>query len=212
MAHTAVVLGADTFFGRTLCETLLDRDILVFGDSPFLAEEHPGRFQAVPLDPLSAPSLETAARTVGAAVEYVDLLVCHADFPATDTFAAGWDFAAMQRTYDANAIGPLRFVEAFYPLTRGGQKRLCFTSDTRGSIARTTGSDDAGYAMAKTALHMAVTILFNDLRREGYTFRLFVPGVDPTASARFTADYFLQDRDDEFRLTITDDRGTQWPF
>jgi len=81
--------------------------------------------------------------------------------------------------------------------------------------------------MSKTALNMAVRIMFNDLRREGYTFRLYHPGwvrsymsgqknlsadLEPEDAAARALSFFLGDRDDEDRLVVIDDEGREWPF
>jgi hypothetical protein len=69
--------------------------------------------------------------------------------------------------------------------------------------------------------------MFNDLRPEGYTFRLYHPGwmrsymmgkkstngdLEPEDSAAQAIPYFLDDRDDEDRLVMIDYEGREWPF
>ena len=76
-----------------------------------------------------------------------------------------------------NSLGPLRVVEAFLSLTdHGTMKRLVFVSSESGSIRKTTRKAWYGYCMSKAALNMAVKNLFNLLRPDGYTFRLYHPG------------------------------------
>lgn len=216
----AVVLVADTPFGRALCADFLRQGWSVFGgtseDSPSpldqLQATYPATFHPLLMNPQSTPSLETAATSVAAMTDRVDLLIANADHPYHDTFTEGLDFDALQSVYDINAIGPIRFVEAFLPLTAQGLKRLCFITDARGCIGLSTPEENVGYSISKTALHMAVTIMSNHLRKDGYTFRLFLPGNPPEESAASASAYFRTNRDDEFRLTITDATGAEWPL
>jgi hypothetical protein len=81
--------------------------------------------------------------------------------------------------------------------------------------------------MSKTALNMAVSMLFNRLRPEGYTFRLYHPGwmrsymggsknteadLEPEEAAVPAVTYFLRDRADEDRLILRDWQGHEWPW
>ena len=81
--------------------------------------------------------------------------------------------------------------------------------------------------MSKTALNMAVKILFNHLRPEGYTFRVYHPGwmrtymsgvkntradMEPEEAAAPALAYFLADLADEGRLVLRDWRGREWPW
>jgi NAD(P)-dependent dehydrogenase (short-subunit alcohol dehydrogenase family) len=139
--------------------------------------------------------------------------------------------------YNVNALGPLRVVEAFLPLTdRSEFKRLCFVSSEAGSINRCARTGWYGYNMSKTALNMAVKLLFNRLRPEGYTFRVYHPGwmrtymrgaksteatLEPEEAAVPALAYILRnragephsgDRCDENRLVMRDDQGREWPW
>jgi hypothetical protein len=90
--------------------------------------------------------------------------------------------------------------------------------------------------MSKAALNMGVKIMFNALRPEGYTFRLYHPGwmrsymsgtknpdadLEPEEAAVPALAYFLQDfgpdpqfpgRSGEDRLALRDWRGDEWPW
>lgn len=80
---------------------------------------------------------------------------------------------------------------------------------------------------SKTALNMAVRIMFNDLRPGGATFRLYHPGwvrsymsgqnlradLEPEEEAAGLAlPFFAGDRDDEDKLVLIDYEGQEWPF
>jgi len=220
MGNTAVIIGVDDPFGIALCRSLLERDWTVFGGTTgeqgkSADTDRSGRFYQVPMDPCSITALEAASATVGSEVDQVDLLICNIDTAQNTPSSDGLDFEAMKRVYDAGALGTLRFIEAFLPLTRNGLRRLCFIDDAHGSIEMASGGDDIGNRLSKAALRMACMILSNHLRKEGYTFRIYLPSLEPShheMCARFATDYFLADREDEFRMTILDHQGDEWPL
>jgi NAD(P)-dependent dehydrogenase (short-subunit alcohol dehydrogenase family) len=134
----------------------------------------------------------------------------------------------MRRLYDVNTLGPIRVVEALLGLTgRGSLKRLCFVSSDAGSIANMTRRDWYGYCMSKAALNMAVKIMFNQLRPDGYTFRLYHPGwmrtymhgeknlqadLEADEAAVAALSFFLDKKIDEDSLELRDWQGKTWPW
>ncbi|GGO02946.1 hypothetical protein [Saccharibacillus kuerlensis] len=160
-----------------------------------------------------------------------------AEYPAEDTTEA------RQRDYETYALTPLRAVSGILPLMDGEDslKRICFVTSREGSISMGGANVPIGRAMARTALHMQAKLLFNDLRREGYTFRMYDPGMPAEQSAhfagspytgkstgsnppmtsmtaaigesaRFAAGFFANPHADESRLVLTGSRGEEWPF
>lgn len=239
MGQIAFVTGADRGLGFALCEGLLERGWRVFGgqymsDWPelaALAERFPETLHAVPLDVASVESARAAAQTVAGMANRVDLLINNAGvISPTVERAVGedLDYAEMHREFDVNALGPLRVVEAFLPLTsQSAMKRLCFVSSEAGSIARCGRQAWYGYCMSKAALNMAIKIAFNHLRPEGYTFRVYHPGwirsymhgsksteadLEPEEAAAMALPFFLGEREDEDRLALIDYQGQEWPW
>lgn len=208
----------------------------VSGWSPERLKDYP----VVVLSKSNDVSVQAAAQAVGQAADHVDLLINNAGiFTASDMRGPrdGLDYDAMHRMYDINALGPLRVVEAFLPLMeRGEMKRLCFVSSEAGSINRCRRKGQYGYCMSKTALNIGVSILFNRLRPQGYTFRVYHPGwmrsymsgvkgtqadLEPEEAAIPAAAYFLRDRggsaqtaarNDENRLLLRDYLSCEWPW
>ena len=145
----------------------------------------------------------------------VDLVINNAGVlsPHAGPIREPQDYDEMLRVYDVNALGPLRVVEALLPLTdRSELQRLCFVSSEAGSISRCTRTSWYGYNMSKAALNMAVKLLFNRLRPEGYSFRVYHPGwmrtymsgqkntranLEPEEAAAKALPFFLEDREDE---------------
>ncbi len=236
MDRVAVVTGADRGLGYELCKGLLVEGWHVFAgqympDWPQLAElakEFAGKLFVVSMDMASTGSVKSAVQAVANEADHVDLLISNAGIVADEgEFGAGLDYDKMGRIYEVNALGSIRLVEAFLPLTIGGLKRLCFVSSEAGSVAMAHRDEMFGYCMSKTALNMAVKIMFNHLRPEGYTFRLYHPGwlrsfmhgdkstvgdMEPEESAAAAISFFTGDREDEDRLVLIDNLGREWPF
>jgi len=238
----AVVTGADRGLGLALTAGLIEKGWRVFAgrympDWPELDElaaRHPDRLAIAPLDVVSRPSVQAAAGEVARAVDQVDLLINNAgvNSPTSDeSIREAPDYDEMRRLYDVNALGPLRVVEAFLPLVgRSRMKRLCFVSSEAGSIGRSRRQAWYGYCMSKAALNMGVRNLFNLLRPEGYSFRLYHPGwirsyiggskgtrapLEPEEAAVPALAHFLEAYDDpsaEDRLVMKDLRGEEWPW
>jgi NAD(P)-dependent dehydrogenase (short-subunit alcohol dehydrogenase family) len=168
---------------------------------------------------------------MGQAVDRLDLVLNNAGVisPTVDRpVEEAQDYDEMHRMFDVNAVGPLRVIDAFLPLmTTSEMKRLAFVSSEAASINRCERDAWYGYCMSKTALNMGVSVLFNKLRPEGYTFRVYHPGwmrsymggtknaqadMEPEEAAVPAIAYFLRDRADEDRLVMRDWRGREWPW
>ena len=239
MERVAVVTGADRGLGLTLSVGLLEGGWRVFAGQYLpewpelgrLAAVYPQRLTLVGMDVISTDSAREAARRVGVEAGHVELLVNNAGVispTSSRSIRESQDYADMHRLYDVNSLGPLRVVEAFLPLLdRGRLKRLCFVSSEAGSITTCRRKSWFGYCMSKTALNMAVRILFNDLHPSGYTFRLYHPGwmrtymsgarnpqadLEPQEAAVPALAYFLSERDDEDTLVMRDLKGREWPW
>jgi NAD(P)-dependent dehydrogenase (short-subunit alcohol dehydrogenase family) len=236
MQRTVFITGADRGLGSGLCSGLLDLGWRVFAgqympDWPelaALADRYPGSLHLIPLDVGSTTSVQEAAQTVSSITDCVDLLISNAGIGSGHAeLGTGLDFAAMQRAYNVNALGGIRVVEACLPLMDQGMRRLGFVSSEAGSISVAHRQGGFGYGMSKSALNMAVRIMFNHLRPEGYTFRLYHPGwmrsymsgkkgthadMEPEEAAAKAIPFFIADREDEDRLVLTDYQGLEWPF
>jgi NAD(P)-dependent dehydrogenase (short-subunit alcohol dehydrogenase family) len=236
MQKTAFVTGADRGLGAALCAGLLDQDWRVLAGQympewPELAaleDQYPESLHLVTLDVSATPSVRVAAQAAAAIVDRVDLLISNAGIGGGRAeLGQGLDFAAMQRAFNVNALGAVRVVEAFLPLMTQGMRRLCFVSSEAGCISLAHRAGHFGYCMSKSALNMAVRIMFNDLQPTGYTFRLYYPGwmrsymggtkstrgdMEPEEAAAKALPFFLSNREDEGRLVLIDYQGQEWPF
>ena len=240
MVKYAVVNGADRGFGLSISEKLLERGYHVIAGK-FLADYNlledlagrfPGRLDIVYMDTCSLESLESAAEAARGITDRIDLIVSNAALmgPGKGQDIRGiLDAEHMLRTYDTNSAGALRYLSVFLPLMEKGDKRICIVSSEISSVSLMKRTEHYSYAGSKSALNMGVRLAFNELRPKGYTFRLYHPGwmirqapdgssintgADFPAefSARFAADFFLNDREDEDRLVLIDYTGLEWPF
>src|SRR5215210_501658 len=236
MEQTVLVTGADRGLGSALVEGLLERGWCVFAgqhrpdwtELSVLAHRFPGMLHVIPLEVRSMQSVQAAAQAVSEVTNHLDMLINNAGVGSPSSprsIREPQDYEDMHRMYDVNALGPLRMVEAFLPLTdHGPLKRLCFVSSEAGSISRSTRTDSYGYCMSKAALNMATRIMHNHLRPEGYTFRVYHPGwirsymsgtksmeaeLEPEEAAVPALEYFLQAQDDEERLVLRDWLGRE---
>jgi NAD(P)-dependent dehydrogenase (short-subunit alcohol dehydrogenase family) len=87
------------------------------------------------------------------------------------------DFADALRTYDVDALGPLRISLALLPnLRRGEVKKLVHITSGLGSIADNRSGGFYAYRMAKAALNMMSKNLAVELRGEGIASYVINPG------------------------------------
>jgi NAD(P)-dependent dehydrogenase (short-subunit alcohol dehydrogenase family) len=241
MMQTVFVTGADRGLGAGITADLLAKGYRVFAGR-YIADWHElddlkvqyaDALTIVPLNVGSLESCQAAAQLVAEQTQGLDILINNAGVNSLDltrTIADGQEYDEMHRLYDINAIGPVRMVEAFLPLLEQGQrKRLCFVSSEAGSINTNKRTAWYPYCMSKAALNMAVRIMFNDLRPQGFSFRVYHPGwvrsylrgtknleaeLEPNDAAIPAVAYFLSDLagGDEDRLVLRDYQGKEWPW
>ncbi len=237
---TAFVTGADHGLGFAFTRQLVERGYHVVAgqfapSEPALgafAAKHPGEVTIVPLDVSDDASVAAAARATLEKRPVIDLVINNAailgNMKLDNSIADGLAYDTIITTISVNALGPLRVVEALLPgLEKSQAPRLCFISSEAGSVTRSYRPNWFGYCMSKTALNMGISILFNDLRPKGYTFRVYHPGwmqtfmrgeedtkakYTPEQAARLGLEYFLDMDVDEDRLVMRDDIREEWPW
>ncbi|WP_163192291.1 SDR family NAD(P)-dependent oxidoreductase [Clostridium thermarum] len=247
MEQVAFITGADRGLGLAMVEVLAKKGWKVFAgcympEWPELVEmsaKYAQNVNIVPLDVSKDDSVVEAAKIVSQHTDRVDLLINNAgvNSPTKENkISEEQDYDDMKRLYNVNAMGPLRVVEAFLPIMdKSSLKRLCFVSSEAGSINFCHRQSWYGYSMSKAALNMGVKILFNRLRPEGFTFRLYHPGwvrsymsgvknlngeLEADRAAECAIAYFLSKRcnrglhspGDEDRLVMRDWKGSEWPW
>ena len=223
------ITGADRGIGFALCKCFLENGWQVFAgrfmkdwtELDTLKEEYGSNLFTVDLDVGSQESVNEAAKTVGEKIDCLDMLVNCAGI-----FQNGSDKTTV-RCLNINTLGPIRMVEAFLPLMEQGEKRLCFFSSEAGSITLAHRKGDVSYSVSKTCLNMAVRLMFEKLRPQGYRFRLYHPGwvrtymngkkstegnFEPEETAAVAYEQFTSDRNWEDVLIMSDVSNEIWPF
>ncbi|MGN6713524.1 SDR family NAD(P)-dependent oxidoreductase [Anaerocolumna jejuensis] len=237
MGKTAVITGADRGLGLAVVKEFLEKGYKVFagqymaewGELADLKKEYDEDLHIIPLDVGSDISVKNAFDLVTKETDSIDMLVNNAGIAGS----AGdiYELEELERglaMYNTNCLGALRMVHAFLPLLeRGGEKRLCFVSSEAGSISVCHRQEGYVYPMSKTALNMAVRLLFEDLNPRDYTFRLYHPGwvksymsgrkskvgkFEPEESAASACQFFTQNLEHEDVLKMYDNEFAVWPF
>jgi len=87
------------------------------------------------------------------------------------------DLSICARTFEVNAVGPLRVVKHGLPLLRKGSRKLVVNvSSEAGSIGDCRRKTEYAYCMSKSALNMGTKLLQNHLEPEGIKLLALHPG------------------------------------
>ena len=239
---TVLISGAERNIGLEMTKKFLEKGWKVYAGQfrknlPYLDElktEYPDTLVIVPMDVSDDESVKNAVAVVAKQEEYLDMLVHN----AAHFGSAANDYEGYMIPYNINCLGAIRLVQAVLPLMQKGMRRLCFMSSEAGSVSLAHRDEPSSYCMSKTALNMALRLMFNQLQPMGYTFRLYHPGWSlsdlsgsggaatdnnsikekgpgqfwPWESAAAAVDQFLEDRELEDRMMLIDVEGCEWPF
>lgn len=147
--------------------------------------------------------------------EYLDLLVlsagrhCEGDGPVTEPH----DYKALLQVLNENVVCAFTVVNTVLPLLRAGEgKRIAVLTEKTSSMNLNQNTGDFGYQMSLASINMMERILFNTLRREGFTFRNYA--VSDTSEGMSAAQYLRKNlcydekdayiHSDENRLVMRD--------
>ena len=137
---------------------------------------------------------------------------------------SGPDWERAEALYEANVAGSLTAVQKAFPyLERGTLKRICYLNLAEGSVNASLKRDNYGLYMSACAVNMQVALLYNRMRKSGYTFRIFGMREDGDIREQAAAAYwyFTGNRSldpesakhtDENRLVMRDKDGREIPF
>jgi NAD(P)-dependent dehydrogenase (short-subunit alcohol dehydrogenase family) len=174
-----VVTGANRGIGLELVRQLLERGDQV--DAACRRPEEAGELRELGprvhrCDVADDASVRGFATELGDAA--IDLVINNAGVSGGSRQSLrDLDFAEAVRTYEIDALGPLRVALALLPhVRRGAGKKLVHITSGLGSIGDNRSGGFYGYRMAKTALNMASKTLAVDLRGEGIVSVVVNPG------------------------------------
>jgi NAD(P)-dependent dehydrogenase (short-subunit alcohol dehydrogenase family) len=213
MTRRILITGASRGFGAALAGAFARRGAHVFAGVrgahaalEAIVKRHPANVTPIELDVTDDASLDHALAAVSARQPALDVLVNNAAMrsPSVSNPIDTIDFADVSRTFEVNAIGPLRVIKAFLPLLRRGDSPvLVNVSSEAGSIGQCGRDREFDYCMSKAALNMATALLANHLRGKVHVFSLH-PGwlrtdmggaraaLDPEAVASTVAEGILR--------------------
>lgn len=233
-----LVSGADRGLGLGVTKLLLDKGHMVFAgrflkewdELESLKKRYKDQLRLIDLDVGSEESVRRARASVGEVTDCLDMLVSNAGINGKldGEVIMESNYEYMMRTYNVNSLGAVRLVEIFYQMMRGSDKRrMCFVSSEAGSITQAWRNDNFSYCMSKAALNMYVRLIYNRLKPEGYSFRLYHPGwirsymsgklsrqgnLSIEEAAEYAVNYFLDDAVDESELILYGYDGEKFNF
>lgn len=181
-----LITGARRGLGLAMTEQLLDRgcrvSVLVRSSSEGLEalQARSGQQLGVHLgDVADEASVRRVLGEVAERLGHLDALVNNAvtylDGARPSIEEA--DLSICARTFDVNAVGPLRVVKHALPLLRKGKRKLVVNvSSEAGSIGDCRRTTEFAYCMSKSALNMGSKLLQNHLAPEGIKVVALHPG------------------------------------
>ena len=134
-----------------------------------LLREHPGRLEIVVMDVGSTASVRDALRQVSAGAEALDTIINNAVTTAPDcaSHVLDADPDHIAGTVNVDAAGPLRVIQAFYPMLKRSDAALVVNiSSEAGSIGACYRTNMTDYAVAKAALNMITKTVWNAWKGE----------------------------------------------
>ena len=229
MKKVVMIAGAGDAVGLRLVKDFLKKDYAVIAGLLTGQEgvSLPEGVLSVTLDPLSHQSTKDAAAAVAEKYPGIDMIVVNYDnCPVREnwTILDEPDFEAMKLAYEYNCLGPLRAIDAFRPLLDKGEgKRICCVTSADSSNNATCDIANYPSHVSKAPLNMAINQLFNGMRPDGYTFRMYCKDVSagPAKAGEYAAEYFTRNRSnepesykhsDENRLVLRDWMNIEIPW
>ena len=225
MSKTVFFFGADAPYAKRIINDLVAKGFYVYAaasDEAALAGIKGDNISTVVVDPLCQDSLNAAAEKV----EKLDMVVLNfqKDFDA-GTFGKGLNYDVMLSAYDYQTLSPLRALKALLPkLHKGDLKRICYITNEMASNNLTMDANDFAAHMTLAPIDMQAKTLFNHLRPEGFSFRLYARSlaVQDGSADGYAAEHFTRDlsydadedymHNDENRIVLRDYRARELPW
>lgn len=179
-----VVTGTNRGIGLELVRQLIARGDQVIAGVRTLDRAAPvqalggraeGRLRVLQCDVGDDASVRAFADEIGDTT--IDVLVNSAGVMGRMQSLEALDLADVMRTYEIDALGPIRVTRALLPrVQRADNPRVVSITSGMGSITDNTSGGAYGYRMAKAALNMANRSMSVDLRARGICCVVVNPG------------------------------------
>lgn len=134
-----------------------------------LREDYPDQLTIITMDIGNTESVREGIREIGQAVDHLDLLINNAVTTAPDCQenVLKADPDAIAPAFNVGAVGPLRVIQACYPLLKKSKAALIVNiSSEAGSIGRCYRTNMVDYAMTKASVNMMTKTVANAIRDE----------------------------------------------
>jgi NAD(P)-dependent dehydrogenase (short-subunit alcohol dehydrogenase family) len=157
--------------------TALARDPEAATELAALAASSRGRIRLLAAQLDDDASVRRAAADPAVASAALDLLINNAGTMGKMQSLADLDLDDVKRTFDVNALGPIRVTRAFLPhLLRAETRRVVHVTSGMGSIADNASGGAYGYRMSKAALNMANKSMSRDFAAQRLCCVVINPG------------------------------------
>jgi NAD(P)-dependent dehydrogenase (short-subunit alcohol dehydrogenase family) len=186
MADHFFITGAARGLGLAMTRQLLESGcrvaVFVRKDSDGLSDLQSGSGGRLSIhvgDVTDEASIQKAFAEVAERFGYLDVIVNNAVIylDGSRPTIEDADLSICARTFEVNAVGPLRVVKHGLPLLRkGGRKLVVNVSSEAGSIGDCRRKTEYAYCMSKSALNMGTKLLSNHLEPEGIKLLALHPG------------------------------------
>jgi NAD(P)-dependent dehydrogenase (short-subunit alcohol dehydrogenase family) len=143
-----------------------------------LGSEYPDLLVPVTCDVAEDDSVAAARRRVGEETDGLEILINNAGIGGSQQDLESLDMDRVRRTFEVNAIGPLRVTLAFLDLLRAGERprRIVNMTSLMGSIDDNRSGDAYAYRLSKAALNMATRNMAVDFAADGIVAVALHPG------------------------------------
>jgi NAD(P)-dependent dehydrogenase (short-subunit alcohol dehydrogenase family) len=143
-----------------------------------LAAGQPDALVPVRCDVADDASVAEARRRVGEETDGLEILINNAGVMGSHEGLEELDLDRVRRTFEVNAVGPLRVTRAFLDLLRAGRhpRRIVNMTSLMGSIDDNRSGDAYSYRLSKAALNMATRSMAVDLSAERIVAVVLHPG------------------------------------
>ncbi len=186
MNEQFLITGAARGLGLAMTRQLLERGFrisaLVRAESEGLGElasRHAERLSIHVADVTDEAAIRKAFAEVAERFGHLDAIINNAVtyLDGSQPILEEADLSICARTFEVNAVGPLRVVKHGLPLLRKGQRKLVVNvSSEAGSIGDCRRKTEYAYCMSKSALNMGSKLLQNHLEPEGIKVLVLHPG------------------------------------
>jgi NAD(P)-dependent dehydrogenase (short-subunit alcohol dehydrogenase family) len=181
-----LITGAARGLGLAMTEQLVERGChvaaLVRAESADLAQlqsRYAERLSVHRGDVTDEASIRSLFAEVARRLGYLDAIINNAVtyLDGSRPTLEDADLSICARTFEVNAVGPLRIVQQGLPLLRKGRRKLIVNvSSEAGSIGDCRRKTEYAYCMSKSALNMGSKLLQNLLAPEGIKILALHPG------------------------------------